>query len=177
MRSRMDGKGTITQAMLDDPNTLLRNHISQQKITATTQISITTQPVAPLFGGGADNIAFLLGDNNTPLPNRPNAQTLQMTATFWIERVEHTIVVPVFTPGQPPLTIKAEAKVPGQHATIFSVTPPSEIMVPCPITVTSTQIQYSQLVLLNFNGLTWPHVSVATLGPSGAVVVPPTLWP
>ena len=26
-----------------------------------------------------------------------------------------------------------------------------------------TQLQYSQLVLLNFNGLSWPHVTIATL--------------
>ena len=26
-----------------------------------------------------------------------------------------------------------------------------------------SQLQYSQLVLLNFNGLSWPHVTVATL--------------
>jgi len=25
------------------------------------------------------------------------------------------------------------------------------------------QLQYTQTVLLNFNGLSWPHVSVATL--------------
>jgi hypothetical protein len=29
----------------------------------------------------------------------------------------------------------------------------------------SLQLQYSQIVLLNFNGLSWPHVSVATLKP------------
>jgi hypothetical protein len=29
----------------------------------------------------------------------------------------------------------------------------------------SLQIQYSQMVLLNFNGLSWPHVSVASLQP------------
>jgi hypothetical protein len=28
---------------------------------------------------------------------------------------------------------------------------------------TPTQLQYSQLVLLNFNGISWPHVTVATL--------------
>ena len=28
---------------------------------------------------------------------------------------------------------------------------------------TTHQLQYSQTVLLNFNGLSWPHVSVATL--------------
>jgi hypothetical protein len=26
---------------------------------------------------------------------------------------------------------------------------------------------------LSFNGLTWPHVSVATLRPTGAITVPP----
>jgi hypothetical protein len=25
------------------------------------------------------------------------------------------------------------------------------------------QLQYSQIVMLNFNGLSWPHVTVATL--------------
>ncbi len=167
--------GTITQAILDDPNTVLRNHIKSQKITSTTTIHVATSPAAPLFGGGAENIAFLLGDNHTP-PSAPNAQTLQMSATFWIETVEQTIVVPIFTPGHPPLTISGSASVPGQPVTKFSVTPPVAITTPRTITVTSTQIQYSQTVLLNFNGLTWPHVSVATLVPADAVVVPPSVW-
>jgi hypothetical protein len=49
------------------------------------------------------------------------------------------------------------------------VTPPVEITEPRTIIVRSTQIQYTQTVLLNFNGLTWPHVSVATLVPSDPV--------
>lgn len=32
----------------------------------------------------------------------------------------------------------------------------------------SQQLQYSQTVLLNFNGLSWPHVTVATLSPKVA---------
>ncbi len=48
------------------------------------------------------------------------------------------------------------------HA-VFLVKPPTEITAPKTITVSYTQIQYSQTVFLNFNGLTWPHVSVATL--------------
>ena len=44
------------------------------------------------------------------------------------------------------------------------------------ITVQTTQIQYSQQVFLNFKGLTWPHVSVATLVPSNPIPVPPTVW-
>ena len=172
--------GTITQAMLTDPNTLLRNHISGQKITTTTQISIATSPAAPLFGGGTDNIAFLLGTSvaiTNPNVTGENAQTLRMTATFWIETVEHVIVVPVFKPGQPPLTIAGEsAKAPGQPVPKFLVNPPVEITTPRTITVQSTQIQYSQEVMLNFNGLTWPHVSVATLVPAGAIPVPPSVW-
>ena len=168
--------GTITQAMLTDPNTLLRDHISHQKITATTQISISTLPTGTLVGGGTDNIAFLVGDNHTPFPNRPNAQALQMTATFWIETVEHTLTVPIFKPGQPPLTIKADKQVAGQHTPVFTGTPPKEITAPRQITVRSTQIQYSQTVFLNFAALTWPHVSVATLVPSDAITIPPSAW-
>jgi hypothetical protein len=167
--------GTITQAMLTDPNTVIRNIASKQKITATTQISISTLPAAPLFGGGSDNIAFLLGDKNTP-PSAPNAQTLEMTATFWIETVEETIVVPIFKLGQPPLKIKGTAAVPGQPVPTFSVTPPVAITAPRSITVKYTQIQYTQKVMLNFNTLTWPHVSVATLVPAADVVVPPSAF-
>ena len=35
------------------------------------------------------------------------------------------------------------------------------------------QLQYSQLVLLNFNGLSWPHITVATLKLNVPVIVPP----
>ena len=54
--------------------------------------------------------------------------------------------------------------------------PPYEITVPRPITVASTQIQYSQKVLLNFNGLSWPHVSVATLVPEAPIPIPASAW-
>ena len=171
--------GTITQAMLTDPNTLLRNHIASQNVTSTTTISVSTSPAAPLFGGGTDNIAFLLGDVaalTNPAPAGPNAQTLKMNATFWIETVEHVIVVPIFKPGHPPLTIPAETGDAGQPVPRFLVNPPIEITAPRRITVQSIQIQYSQEVFLNFNTLTWPHVSVATLVQSDAIPVPPSVW-
>jgi hypothetical protein len=162
--------GTITQAMLTDPNTVLRNAIAGQHITHTTAITISTSPASPLFGGGTENIAFLLGDAGGV---KPNARTTLMTATFWIETVQHTILVPIFTPGAAPLTLQPEGPAGGPS---FIVHPPGPIPVPRPITVTSTQIQYSQTVMLSFNGLTWPHVSVATLRPSGAITVPPGAW-
>ena len=100
-----------------------------------------------------------------------------MTATFWIETVEHDILVPIFKPGQPPLTIAGEpAKAHGQPVPKFLVNPPIEITTPRRIKVFSTQIQYSQEVMLNFNTLTWPHVSVATLVPATPIPVPHSAW-
>ncbi len=165
--------GTITQAILTDPNTILRHHIAAQNITSTTTLSISTQPAAPLFGGGTGNMAFLLGNTGA---TAPNAQDVKMTAVFWIETVKHTIVVPVFHPGHPPLIIPAETGEAGQPVPRFLVNPPIAITTPRSITVESTQIQYSQQVFLNFNTLTWPHISVATLVPSAPIPVPASVF-
>ncbi len=178
--------GTITQAMLDDPNVVLRNAIAGQTILSTTEISITTNPGKPIllpkppapppqptFGGGTDNIAFLDGDAAAA---NPNAQAFQMEAIFWIETVQHVLHVPVFQPGQAALKLSSVSSMTGQPGQTFMVTPPHAITAPRTITFTTTQIQYSQLVILNFTGLAWPHVSVATLTPAGGPVVPPSAW-
>jgi hypothetical protein len=164
--------GTITQAILDDPNTLLRNHIKNQKITKTIALIINTQAPPIPFGGGTDNIAFLVG----PAPTSENANAVQMTAIFWIETVEETILVPPFKPGAAPHLLSASASAPGQRVARFAVQPPTELKEPRKITVQFTQLQYTQTVFLNFNGLTWPHVSVNTLVPAHDVVVPPSAW-
>lgn len=171
--------GTITQAMLDDPNSVLRTAIAAQTITSTTTISVSTSPASPIFGGGSDNIAFLLGDPGAlvnPSPAGQNAQTLMMAATFWIETVQHKIVIPPFKLGQPPLKIPAPVGPAGHPVPVFEARPPAELTAPRTITVSFTQIQYSQLVVLNFNGLSWPHVSVATLVPGDPLPVPPGAW-
>ena len=166
--------GPITQAMLDDPNVVLRDRIAGQNIVSTTVIVISTQPTKPLFGGGTENIAFLLGDAAAA---NPNAQTTLMTAIFWIETVEHTITVPPFKLGSPALTLSAETpKIPGQAVARFTVQPPHTLPAPRQIKVQSTQIQYTQTVFLNFKGLLWPHVSVATLVPAAPLPVPPSVW-
>ncbi len=172
--------GTITQAILDDPNTILRDAIIGLHITQTTAISISTAPALPLFGGGTDNIAFLWGDAaavTNPHPAGQNAQAVQMTAIFWIETVEQTLIVePPYRLGQHSLTLKPKPTHAGQPVPTFNVRPPHEINHPTQITVTYTQIQYTQTVLLNFAGLTWPHVSVATLVPSAPLPVPATAF-
>lgn len=167
-------RGTITQAMLDDPNSLLRAHISKQSIQSTTSIFISTAPPPPvgLFGGGTDNIAFLLGQ---PAATAPNAQATKMTAVFWIETVQETIWVPPLRVGQQ-FAVRGQPSVPGQRVATFSGIAPFDIEMPRQIKVTFTQIQYTQTVLLNFNGLTWPHVSVNTLVPADDIAVPDSAW-
>jgi hypothetical protein len=100
----------VSQAVLDDPNQLLRNVIAKQKISATTIISVDTQPTDKLAGGGLGQTAFLLG----------NAECLRLRSTFYIETLSGW-----FGP--------------------------------------QTQIQYTQEVLLAFGGVTYPHITVATL--------------
>lgn len=115
----------------------------------------------------------MLGD---AAATNPNADAVQMAATFWIETVEHKIVIPIFKLGDPPLSIAAPTIRPGLPSPVFHVEPPRDIPEPITIIVRSTQIQYSQIVFLNFAGLTWPHVSVATLVPSTPVQIPPSAW-
>jgi hypothetical protein len=163
--------GTITQAILDDPNTVLRNATAHQKILSTTALGVATNPGSPLFGGGTHDIAFLLGDANV---TEPNAQIPQMASFFWIETVEHALTVPSWTPGQPPLAIPAPTT--SGPAPVFLVTPPTAVTQPRKIKATSTQIQYSQKVILNFNGILWPHVSVGTLVPDALIPIAPSRW-
>jgi hypothetical protein len=172
--------GTITQTLLSDPNSLLNAHISKQKIVNTVVIKISTgaplpppPPPALPFGGGTDNIAFLVGDAAAA---KPNAQAVLMTAIFWIETVEEVVLVPPYTVGEPPFAIKAKPSVPGQRVPTFSVTPPFDLEMPRSLTVHFTQIQYTQTVFLNFAGLTWPHVSVNTLVPADDIIVPASAW-
>ena len=186
--------GTITQAMLDNPNVVLQNEIASQNIQSFVTLIITTdsagtqptpppnptvppappQPTAPGFAGGQAEIAFLTGDNQTP-PQKPNAHAFKMKAVFWIETVLETIVVPPCQANGLPITIQAAPRAGSTLRPTFTLTPPKDITSNKPITVPFIQIQYSQTVFLNFNGLTWPHVSVATLIPSDPIVVPVAL--
>jgi hypothetical protein len=188
--------GTITQAMLDNPNVVLANEIAAQDMQSFVTLIITTDaagllptpppnpttpPAPPVtkppgFGGGTDDIAFLLGDNNTP-PKKPNANAFKMTAVFWIETILQSIVVPPCKANGLPITIQAAPVAGSSLRPTFTLTPPYDIPQPTTITVSYIQIQYSQSVFLNFNGLTWPHVSVATLIPADPIVVPASVWP
>ena len=116
--------GTITQAIIQNPNTILANAIKGQNITQTIVFKVSTGPqqgTTAIGGGGIANIDFLGGDDKS---DGPNADVPLMTATYWIETVVDPVTKKPFT-----------------------------------------QIQYSQTVILDFAGLSWPHVSVSTLVP------------
>jgi hypothetical protein len=174
--------GTITQDILDNPNIVLLNANRGKNITNTIAFTVSTNPQAldptsTEVGGGTANITFLEGTaaTTTSQPNA-NANAFRMDATFWIETVQHEIIVPPFELGQQPLHLQPESPYPGAHVPTFLVHPPHEITAPKTIVVESTQIQYSQMVFLNFAALSWPHISVATLVPTTPLPVPPTVW-
>lgn len=182
--SKFNTAGTITQEILNNPNVVLGNANQGKVITSTIAFTVSTSPIdadkkTQTFGGGTANIAFLEGTgasaSATSQP-RANASAASMTATFWIEKVQHKILIPVFKPGQSPLHLQPTTPHPGAKVPTFLVNPPHEISKPITITVESKQIQYSQIVNLNFAGLTWPHISVATLVPSGLLSIPPSAW-
>ena len=171
--SKFIANGTITQATLTNPNTVLEADIVGQEIVNTTVFTVSTNPTAPDIGGGTANIGFLQEGVTTQAGAQagPNANALEMSATFWIETMEHELTIPAFKPGQSPLKLTPKAPHPGGLVPTFLIEPPEEITDPKTVTVSPTQIQYSQVVQLTFAGLNWPHVSVATLIPKHAVKV------
>jgi len=130
------------QGFINDPNSVLREAIAGQDILGTITINLSTSGV----GSGIENIPFLGIANPAQAsnPNGPaNAFVSSAAATFWIEWVR--------MPGRP-----YQPKGPHPSLQLLEIEPfwPEE---------TYLQLQYSQVVILVFNGVLWPHVTVATL--------------
>lgn len=107
----------VTQAMVQNPNSLLQAAIQGKAMKNRTFIRISTKH-NPIKGGGTANTAFLASGG----PPGGNANATEVDATFWIQTLPGT-------GGQPD----------------------------------TLQLQYTQLVMLDFNGIHWPHVTVSTL--------------
>jgi hypothetical protein len=113
----------VPAGAIANPNIVLTDAISRQKIIETVVLSVSATPVGGINGtpisppnkpsdvGGIVNIPFVL----------KNANANAFSAIFWIETVEH------------------------RDGYRF------------------LQLQYTQTVILDFIGLKWPHISVATL--------------
>jgi hypothetical protein len=194
--TKFNQSGFITDEILHNINVVLDKANDGKVFVKTIVFTVSTDPLAPngvdgldtapkleteqetetnakTFGGGAANIAFLSA-NDPKTGNGENANAVKMTSTFWVNTIEHTITVPKHKPGQhgSPLIICAPVPNKGHPVTKFKVCPSFEIKKDTTIKVHSTEIQYSQNVGLNFAGLTWPHVSVATLVQSEPIEVP-----
>ncbi len=96
----------ITQAIVDDPNAMVRNDLKGQDLTKIVRLITSTAPT-----GGIDNIPFIV----------KNADAPSLDSVFAIETVQSAA------------------------GTEF------------------LQLQYSQTTLLNFRGMSFPHVTVGTL--------------
>ncbi|KAF4921774.1 hypothetical protein CGCVW01_v005727 [Colletotrichum viniferum] len=149
--------GSITQAMIDNPNIILGEVNEKKNIIKSTTFTVSTDSKA---GGGTSNIGFLVAGKGTTNGPPSNADAVSMTATYWVSTVRAEVEL---KPGQSG-TVSPAAH--GQHDGVPTFVVDEEITTGRTVTVEYTQIQYSQTVMLNFAGLSWPHISVATLAPT-----------
>ena len=133
------------QAFVDDPNVILRNAIAGQDILGFIPISLATPSPAAIsqipFLGVAD--PALEPSATDILAGRSNAFVHSASSTFWIEWV------------------KSDER---HHLPRYDYHDEAlRIIDPFPGVPKFLQLQYTQTVILNFNQVLWPHVSVATL--------------
>jgi hypothetical protein len=100
--------------------------------------------------------------------------------TIMAQGVALDVHVPPIPHGTPPITLAPVQKssvpvVPSFIASIPSVS--GKGFAGGTVKVPTIQIQYSQKVMLDFAGLSWPHVSVASLVPAAPVPIPASLLP
>ncbi|KAF2720424.1 hypothetical protein K431DRAFT_285720 [Polychaeton citri CBS 116435] len=162
---------TITQDILKDPSTVLRNAVQGQDIESFFVFDLTSLPT-PFIGGGTANIAFLGGTGATVTDAGPggnaNAHAAVAKARFWVEKVRGKLQIQPGQANEQKIQMKSSTGVPGPT---FVVPATTGLTAGKSLNVSWTQLQYTQTVLLNFNGLSWPHISVATLGETTEIPV------
>lgn len=177
--TRLD-KGGIAEDMFKDPNQVLRNALKGQEIDSFVTFELTTQPTVStpakqsddkFLGGGTSNIGFLQGTADQIQQGTGNAHAIKMTVRYWIETVGKTITIEPNKPDQQRPTKLRQVSAAGVLGPEFVVPLTAKHTKPIQKRVTWTQIQYSQNVTLNFNTLSWPHISVATLGDTSSIVL------
>ena len=132
------------QRIINNPNSVLQNHIARQEILGTITIKMSTDAVSP----GVSQIPFLgVAENNGTSyldSTQNNCYVLSAEATFWLEWVR--------APG-----------VPHRYRGSTGGDGPLDGFDPFLGEPTYLQLQYSQTVILVFNGVFWPHITVATM--------------
>jgi hypothetical protein len=158
---------TLTKEKLRNPNLFLEEELKEKTVVSATVLRFTSDASlpgsTPKEGGGLANIAMLAGENSCvsekvdgvgarPLPyGEVNAVTPRGGAEDAV------------TCGTDVRAHAARAT-PGPNAKTHLVTATLWIeQLQNLAGVELTQLQYSQRVLLHFNGLLWPHITVGTL--------------
>jgi hypothetical protein len=145
--------GVLMQDVIDDPITLLQAVIQRQVTEGHP------------FKGTVLNIASQASVTFLTQPNQPAGPTAVVTVTEGAGGVEN---IPFLLGGDP-----EGAKGPNADtATVYATFWIEEVSHPDPDRATFVQLQYAQMVVLNFAILTalpkevllgWPHITVATL--------------
>ncbi|KAH7174679.1 uncharacterized protein B0J16DRAFT_183707 [Fusarium flagelliforme] len=162
--------GTITQDILNNPNTVLRNANKGKTIVENTTFAVSSLPDNPDLGGGTSNIGFLVGADGgantaTVQARSANANSVKVTAQYWLSKIRTKIELPV-------VDIKTDKKKfvspasSGSRDAVPKFLVDMNVPAAKTVNVEYTQIQYTQTVFLDFNGLSWPHVTVGTLAPT-----------
>ena len=139
---------TDFQGFVNDPNSVLRDAIASQNILGFITFTVSTENVEDSIG----NIPFLGVPNAAQATNPTNANAFvySASATFWIEWV-------AMDPPHP----NAHHAAPATPAVPFP-DPAHQAIEPFPHQPNYLQLQYSQEVILIFNKVMWPHVTVGT---------------
>ncbi|RKK98492.1 hypothetical protein BFJ68_g13567 [Fusarium oxysporum] len=161
---------TITQEIIDDPNTILRQANEGKDIIENAMFIVSTNAPPGAFGGGTTNIGFNIGSDEGKKTDASrekksgNANAVDVTAQYWVSKIRAEVELdPSMRVGQ---KVSPASQGPRDAVPEFYID--KEVEIPsCKkiVTVAYTQIQYSQMVMLDFNGIKWPHVTVATLAP------------
>ncbi|KAF5643364.1 uncharacterized protein FTJAE_3164 [Fusarium tjaetaba] len=162
--------GSITQQIIDDPNTILRQANEAKDIIENIMFIVSTNAPPGAFGGGTSNIGFNIGSDEGKKAEASrekksgNANAVDVTAHYWVSKIRTNVELdPSMSVGQ---TVFPASQGPRDAVPEFFID--EHVEIPSSkktVTVAYDQIQYSQMVMLDFNGLKWPHVTVATLAP------------
>ncbi|KAK2474655.1 hypothetical protein H9L39_14615 [Fusarium oxysporum f. sp. albedinis] len=157
-------------AIIDDPNTILRQANEGKDIIENTMFIVSTNAPPGAFGGGTTNIGFNIGSDEGKKTDASrekksgNANAVDVSAQYWVSKIH--------AEAEPDPSMRVRQKVSpasqGPRDALPEFYIDKEVEIPSckkTVTVAYTQIQYSQMVMLDFNGTKWPHVTVATLAP------------
>jgi len=141
------------QAIINNPNSVLQDYIKDQTILGSITIPLSTTAVNP----GVSQIPFLgVAENNGVSyldSTTNNCYVLSASATFWLEWVKASNA-----PGNYHNYQRLGSN--GDKGPISQLDPYAD-------QPTYLQLQYSQTVILVFNKVLWPHITVATMHLSG----------